>query len=110
MGKRNRRSTIGSNNPLDSVVPRASSTEVPEPASTSDRQTPNVSGAKERLTVHLPKPLIDRVKNAVYWTPGLTLASLGQRALEAEIDRMEQERGEPYPQRPEELRGGRPMK
>lgn len=109
MGKRNSRSTIGSNNPLDSVVPRSETTS-PTEAASPDRKEYTDPAAKERLTVHLPKPLIERVKNAVYWTPGLTLASLGQRALEAEIDRMEQEKGEPFPQRDDELRGGRPMK
>lgn len=113
MGRR-QKSTIGKNNPLDTVVPHSnlSRTDTEE-----SQQDPEVSSAneyakdtKERLTVHLPKPLIDRVKNAVYWTPGLTLASLGQRALEAEVERMEQERGEPFPSRTEELRGGRPMK
>ena len=31
---------------------------------------------KERLTVNLPPELIERARNAVYWTPGLTLAGL----------------------------------
>lgn len=113
MSNRSSRSTIGSNNPLDSVVPRSGSS-TPEPAPEPDRTRPAASSAlrmkKERLTVHLPTPLIERVKNAVYWTPGMTLASLGEQALEAEIERLEQQRGEPFPQRSEELRGGRPMK
>lgn len=116
MSNRSSRSTIGSNNPLDSVVPRSGAPagdSAPEPtiepdarrASSYVRQT-----RKERLTVHLPTPLIERVKNAVYWTPGMTLASLGEQALEAEIERLEHQRGEPFPQRSEDLRGGRPMK
>lgn len=110
MGKRNSKSTIGNNNPLDSVVPRSEPSSAPAESTSSERTTRAHPPAKERLTVHLPTPLIERVKNAVYWTPGLTLASLGQRALEAEIERMEQERGESFPSRAEELRGGRPMK
>ena len=35
---------------------------------------------KDRLTVHLPVDLIEGVKNAVYWTPGLTLARLAEDA------------------------------
>lgn len=65
---------------------------------------------KERLTVHLPVDLIDRVKNAVWWTPGMTLASLAETALAKEIDKMEKKRGGPFPPRKAELKGGRPMK
>lgn len=114
MGKKRNKSTIGGNNPLDSVVPRGDASAAQRSGRRGEERgvgpASEVSPAKERLTVHLPKPLIDRVKNAVYWTPGLTLASLGQRALEAEVERMEQERGEMFPQRADELRGGRPMK
>lgn len=113
MSNKGSRSTIGNNNPLDSVVPRSGSPSA-EHAPAVERSRPGApparQPAKERLTVHLPTPLIERVKNAVYWTPGMTLASLGERALEAEIERMEQQRGEEFPQRSEELRGGRPMK
>lgn len=65
---------------------------------------------KERLTVHVPADLSGRAKNAVYWTPGLTLARLAERALTAELERLESERGEAFPERAEELRGGRPVK
>ncbi|MDP9488176.1 MAG: hypothetical protein M3Q49_20715 [Actinomycetota bacterium] len=67
-------------------------------------------GKKERLTVHVPPHLVNRVKNAVYWTPGLTLARLAEEALLAEVERREKGQGGPFPARAEELRGGRPMK
>jgi hypothetical protein len=67
-------------------------------------------GQKERLTIHLPVELIDRVKNAVYWTPGLTLAGLGEEALRRMVEQLEVERGDPFPPRQAELRGGRPLK
>ncbi|MDP9437306.1 MAG: hypothetical protein M3P49_00930 [Actinomycetota bacterium] len=67
-------------------------------------------GKKERLTVHVLLDLVDRVKNAVYWTPGLTLARMAEEALLAEAERREKQHGGPFPARAEELRGGRPMK
>jgi hypothetical protein len=67
-------------------------------------------GLKERLPLYLPVELIDRVKNAVYWTPGLTLAGLGEEALRVMVERLEADRGNPFPPRQEELRGGRPLK
>ena len=66
--------------------------------------------AKERLTVHLPVDLIDGVKNAVYWTPGLTLARLAEEALRQALAALETARGEPYPPRERPLTVGRPLR
>jgi hypothetical protein len=105
------RKTIG-DNPLDSVIPAfglpAEPVRAPIARPARAREPERV--AKERLTVHLPVDLIDRVKNAVYWTPGLTLAGLSEDALRKAVDRLEKERGEPYPRRRSELKGGRPLK
>jgi hypothetical protein len=98
MPKRPRR-TIGAN-PLDTVVPERSM----ETAEASAKVP------KERLTIHLSVALIDRVKNAVFWTPGMTLARLGEEALRAMVEQLEAERGGPFPPRREELHGGRPLK
>lgn len=98
-----KRRTIGEN-PLDTIVPDRSKTE--ESGKPREKQTRVV---KERLTVHLPVDLINRVKNAVYWTPGLTLAGLAEIALRDTVDQLEEDRGEPFPQREGELKGGRPL-
>jgi len=69
------------------------------------------STIKQRITIHLSTELIDRVKNAVFWEPGLTLAAFAEYALYQAVEKLEQERGAPYPQRREQnLRGGRPLK
>lgn len=47
---------------------------------------------KEPLTVHISVDVVDRAKNAVYWTPGLT-----------------PKRGEPFPPRRSERERGRPL-
>ncbi|MGB5636638.1 MAG: hypothetical protein WBM44_22795 [Waterburya sp.] len=65
---------------------------------------------RERLTAKLPVEVIERARNAVYWSPGLTLASLTEDALSAYIDALEAERGEVFPQRQGELKLGRPIK
>lgn len=82
----------------------------PSPTLTPREQTATARVVKERLTVHLPTDLIDRVKNAVYWTPGLTLAGLAEQALTKAVAELEQERGERFPARKTELKGGRPLK
>ncbi len=65
---------------------------------------------RERFTSKLPVEVIERARNAVYWTPGLTLAGLTESALTAYLDALEEERGEVFPQRQGELKLGRPIK
>ena len=61
-----------------------------------------------RLTVSLPGDLVDRLRNAVYWSPDLTLAWLIARSLRASLTEMESLRQGPFPKRTNELRAGRP--
>lgn len=65
---------------------------------------------KQRITLHISTELIDRVKNAVYWEPGLTVAGFAEDAFSLAIENLEKERGAPFPQRKQHrLRGGRPV-
>ncbi len=41
---------------------------------------------RRRLTVALPLELLERSRNAVYWTKGLTLARLLEQALTQSLD------------------------
>ena len=65
---------------------------------------------KTRVTFYLSKDMVEKAKNATFWTPGLTLSSLAEQALENAIDGMEVDRGEPFPPREAELSRGRPAK
>lgn len=108
------RTTIGQN-PLDAVVPDLRALQNPprvgEAEITSGESSSGVeSGRKERLTIHLSSGLIERLKNAVFWTPGLTLASLSENALTHVVDELEAERGAAFETRTGELKGGRPLK
>ena len=64
---------------------------------------------KQRFTAKLPIQLIERARNAVYWTPGLTLAQLVADSLTQSLDALEAQRGEPFPPRQHELSPGRPI-
>jgi len=101
-----RRKTIGTN-PLDAVIPDL---KINNSVKTNLQPQQTQKVIKERLTVHLSVALIDKVKNTVYWTPGLTLASLAETAFQQLVDQLEQQRGEPFPPRKEPLKGGRPLK
>lgn len=63
-----------------------------------------------RVTLNLPSPLLDRMRNTVYWTPGLTLTGLIKSALQNALDGFEQQQGRPFPNRLSELKSGRPRK
>jgi hypothetical protein len=121
-----KRKTIGEN-PLDSLVPMAEPKKAPQ-----KRVGPQVAAAlkasprrkdsiyrstvedkrpeKERLTVHLRVDVIDRAKDAVYWTPGLTLAGLAEEAFIEALEKIEKKHGGPFDPRKGELKGGRPVK
>lgn len=64
---------------------------------------------KQRITVQISEEVIERIKNAVYWTPGLTLASLAEEALAKAVDQLEKEKGAHFPKRKDELKTGRPI-
>ena len=64
---------------------------------------------KEQLTVHLTHDLIERVKNAAYWNPRLTIASIAELGVKYAIEQVEKEHGGAYPMRESELKGGRPI-
>jgi hypothetical protein len=62
----------------------------------------------ETFSIRIPPELFDRLRNASFWTPGSTLVSIGERALERELDRMEKANGGPFkPRTNPNLRGRR---
>lgn len=66
---------------------------------------------KERVTFQLPIELIERVRDVVYFTPGLTMASFLEVALLAHLERTEKKNGKPFPSRAgAAIRTGRPIK
>ncbi|HXX76352.1 MAG TPA: hypothetical protein VEI50_14580 [Nitrospiraceae bacterium] len=61
-----------------------------------------------RLTVNLPADLADRMRDAVYWTPGLTLAWFVASAIRTSLTELEAANRVPFPKRARQLRPGRP--
>lgn len=61
-----------------------------------------------RLTVNLPSHLVEQMRDAVYWTPGLTLAWMIARAVRASLNELESMNQGPFPRRSKPLRAGRP--
>lgn len=63
---------------------------------------------KIRLTVNLPNDLVEQMRDAVYWNPGLTLAWLVARALRTSLAELHAANDGPFPRRVKPLRAGRP--
>jgi len=63
---------------------------------------------KVRLTVNLPQDLVEQMRDAVYWTPGLTLAWLIARAMRTSLAELRSTSQGPFPKRSKPLRAGRP--
>src|SRR5262245_50079895 len=56
------------------------------------------------LTVSLPGDLVDRLRDAVYWSPSLTLAWLITQSLRTTLRELESLREGPFPKRTNALR------
>jgi len=65
------------------------------------------SAGKQRLCLQLQAELVERARDAVYWTPGLTLNELAEVALSHTLDCMETLRGGPFLPRAGPLKVGR---
>lgn len=64
---------------------------------------------KAVFSIRLAPPLLEKARNACFFTPGLTLAALTETALTAELSRMETERGRPFETRSADIPRGRPI-
>ncbi|HJT22770.1 MAG TPA: hypothetical protein VJ746_20015 [Nitrospira sp.] len=71
-------------------------------------ELPPLPSRKVRLTVNLPKDLVEQMRDAVYWTPGLTLAWLIARAMQTSLTELHSTNRGPFPKRSRPLRAGRP--
>jgi len=75
--------------------------EPPYPATPTSRR-------KQRVTITLPQDLLERLRNAVYWTGHGTLARLIADSLDDAVAQMEQANGGTFPVRLAPLKRGRP--
>jgi len=104
-------SRIG-NNPLDTLFSSPQATEQKAEAHRSKARAPieREIVEKARFTVLLEKNIAEKARDVVFWTPGATLASFVEEAIEEAIKRKEKSRGEPFPNRSGKLPTGRPLK
>jgi len=85
---------IPEENPLDIFM---------SPASKSNERILPIK-KKTSLTIHIAEETTERTKNAVFWTPGLTLSRFVEDALVNALDSLEEKSGKPFPERPTSLK------
>ena len=84
--------------------------------SRDERKSRQASTKKERVAFYLSEDLADEIRNAVVHFSGpplrLTMTSVAERAFQRELERLKAEHngGKPFPQRDEDLKGGRPLR
>lgn len=78
--------------------PWAKPAQSPTPSNASD------AGESKPVTIRMPEALREKIYEAVYWTPGLTITDLIQEAVGKEIARLEKRRGATFEPRPVEAR------
>ncbi|MBX3236314.1 MAG: hypothetical protein KF814_09190 [Nitrospiraceae bacterium] len=66
------------------------------------------SQKRQRMTVSLPAELVERMRDAAYWTQGQTMAGLISNALEDFLHSLEAQNGRPFLPRLGDLKPGRP--
>ncbi len=65
---------------------------------------------KDRQTIYIDTEVLERAKNYVVATRGMTLARFAETAMRRELERAEKSNGGPFPPRSEPLQVGRPLK
>ena len=63
---------------------------------------------RQRMTVSLPADLLERMRDAAYWTSGTTMAGLISSAIEDLLHNLESQNGRPFSPRLQVLKPGRP--
>jgi hypothetical protein len=63
---------------------------------------------KAKITLAISPHVLERMRNVVYWTPGLTLATLTEEAVEVKLKKLE--KGRRFRKRRGKIPVGRPRK
>ena len=71
--------------------------------------SPKEQRGRKQVAVILSETIVERAKNIVYWTPGVTLAGLVEEGLAKAVERRERVNGGPFEARPAALQPGRPL-
>lgn len=54
---------------------------------------------RKNMCVRLPEHVINKLKDVVYWTPGMTISAFVEESVQSQIGQYERERGDSFPHR-----------
>lgn len=91
--------------PLSHQTPAGSLHATPPNGVTVPADSPN-----QRITILLPTTLIERLRNAIYWTEQCTMARVIADAIHDAVAEMEHSNGGTFPPRLTPLKRGRPRR
>jgi len=91
--------------PLSRQTPAGSLHATPPNGVTVPADSPN-----QRITILLPTTLIERLRNAIYWTEQCTMARVIADAIHDAVAEMEHTNGGTFPPRLTPLKRGRPRR
>ena len=66
-----------------------------------------VLAMKINITISIDEAVVEKVRNATFYSPGVSMSSIFELGAEAVVLELEQRNGEPFKQRTGELRAGR---
>lgn len=106
------------NDPFADLIPDPTvELQPPVPEPTESARLPKEPAAvaakvprRAKVTVVLDGALVERIRNAAYWNPELTVASVAEMGIKIALERIEKEHGGAYPPRATRLKAGRPLK
>lgn len=95
--------------PLSSQIP-AVSLHPSRPSGVTATGPRAADSRNQRVTILLPTTLIERLRNAIYWTEQHTMTRVIADAIEDAVAEMEQVNGDRFPPRLTPLKRGRPRR
>ena len=65
---------------------------------------------RARFSVQIDAELVERVRDAAFWTPGLTMADVVEDGVRRALVALEKKNGGPFQPRKGKVKAGRPVK
>jgi hypothetical protein len=65
---------------------------------------------RAQFSVQIDAALVEKVRDAAFWTPGLTMADIVEDGVRRALVALEKKNGGPFPPRKGKVRTGRPVK
>ena len=62
---------------------------------------------RKNITIRIDEEIIDKVKDIVYWEPGMSMSDLFEQSIKVMIKELQDKHGKKYEKRPKNIKCGR---